>query len=118
MKFVHELFARFGVVDTLVSDNESQFMSGELRDFCETYQIEHITIPPYHPRFNEQDERFLDNLKRALKKARATRTERALQQFLQVYRIAPNNKTPASQSLAEVMFARRIRSVYSKLLPK
>ena len=31
------------VVDTLVSDYGSQFMSGEFRDFCETYQIEHIT---------------------------------------------------------------------------
>ena len=32
--------------------------------------------------------------------------------------ITPNNKTPASQWLAEVLFARRIRSVYDKLLPK
>ena len=52
------------------------------------------------------------------KKVRATPTEKALQQFLQVYRITPNNKTPVSQSPAEVMFARIIRSVYNKLLPK
>ena len=57
-------------------------------------------------------------MKRALKKTSATPTERALQQFLQVYRIIPNNKTPASQSPAGVMFARRIRSVYDKLLLK
>ena len=44
--------------------------------------------------------------------------EKAFQQFLQVYKIMPNMKTPASQSPAEVMFARRIRSVYDKLLPK
>ena len=45
-------------------------------------------------------------------------TEKALQQFLQVYRTPPNMKTSASQSPAEVMFARQIRSVYDKLLPK
>ena len=47
------------------------------------------------------------------KKARATPTE-----FFQVYRIIPNNKTPASQSPVEVMFAHRIRSFYDKILPK
>ena len=54
IKFLHELFATFGVVDTLVFDNRSQFTSGEFRDFCETYQIEHITILPYHPISNGQ----------------------------------------------------------------
>ena len=44
IKFLHELFARFGVLDTLLSENGSQFTSREFRDFCETYQIEHITI--------------------------------------------------------------------------
>ena len=34
IKFQHELFARFGVVDTLVFDNGSQFTSGKFRDFC------------------------------------------------------------------------------------
>ena len=69
-------------------------------------------------RSNRQAERFVDTLKRAWKNVRATSTKKALQQFLQVYRFTPNNKTPASQSPAEVMFACRIRSVYDKLLPK
>ena len=42
----------------------------------------------------------------------------ALRQLLQVHRMISNNKTPASQSPTEVMFARRIPSVYDKLLPK
>ena len=118
IKFLHELFTRFGVMDTLVSHNGSQFMSGEFRDFCETYQIECITISLHHPRSNGQAERFVNTLKRALKKARSTLTKRALQQFLQIYRITPNNKTPTSQSSAAVMFACRIRSGYDKLLLK
>ena len=118
IKFLHELFTNLGVVDTLVSDNGSQFTSGEFRDFCETYQIEHIIIPLYHPRSNGQAKRFVDILKRAWKKVRATPTEKALQQFLQIYRIICNNKMLASQSPADVMFAHQIRSVYDKLLLK
>ena len=39
-------------------------------------------------------------------------------QFLQVYRITPNPSTPLAVSPAETMFARKIRSVFDKLLPK
>ena len=108
IKFLHELFARFGVVDTIVFDNESQFISREFKDFCESYQIDHITTALFHLRSNGQAKQFLDTLKRALKKVRATPTEKGLQQFLQVYRITLNNKMPASQSPAKMMFACRI----------
>ena len=108
IKFLYKLFARFGIVDLIVTDNRSQFASKDFKEFCEIYQIKHITTAPFHPGSNGQAERFMDTLKRALKKASITPTEKALQQFLQVYRITCNMKTLASQSLAEVMFARRI----------
>ena len=117
IKVLHELFARFGVVDTLVTDNGTQFTSGEFKHFCECFQVKHITTPAYHPRSNGMAERFVDTMKRSLKKARGTPTEKALQQFLQVYRITPNTNTPGSLPPAEVMFARKIKSVFDKLLP-
>ena len=43
--FLHELFARFGVVDCVVCDNGSQFTSVEFKEFCEIFQIKHITTP-------------------------------------------------------------------------
>ena len=68
IKFLRGLFARFGVVNTLVSDNGSQFTSREFKDFCESYQINHVTTAAFHPWSNRQAERFVDTLKRALKK--------------------------------------------------
>ena len=116
--FIHEQFARFGVVDCVVSDNGSQFTSVEFKEFFEIFQIKHITTPQYHLRSNGQGERFVDTLKRALKKASGTPTNKALQQFLQVYRITSNPNTPLAVSPAETMFARKIRSVFDKLLAK
>ena len=114
---LHELFPRFGVVDCVVSDNGSQFTSVKFKEFCEIFQIKNITTPQYHPRSNGQVERFVDTLKRALKKPSGTPTDKALQQFLQVFRITPNPNTPLAVSPAEKMFARN-RRFLDKLLPK
>ena len=77
-----------------------------------------IMITLYHPKSKGQTKNFVDTLKRALKKARSTPTGKALQQFLQVYRITPNNKRTIFITPAEVMFVCKIRSVFHKLLPK
>ena len=113
--FQHE---RFGVVYCVVSVNGSQFTSVEFKRFCEIFQIKHITTPQYHPRSNGQAERFVETLKRALKQASGTPTDKALQQILQLYRVTPNPNTPLAVSPAETMFARKIISVFDKLLPK
>ena len=52
--FPHELFTRFGVPDTIVSDNGTQFISNEFKEFCKTLVVEHITITPFHLRSNGQ----------------------------------------------------------------
>ena len=61
--FLHELFARFVVVDCVVTDNATQSTLSEFRFFCKTYQVDHITTPQYPPRSNGQAERFVDTLK-------------------------------------------------------
>ena len=74
-----------------------------IASICILHESAYTTLPDqsYHPRSNRQIKCFIDTLKRTLKKARGTPTGKALQQFLQVYRIIPNDTTP-SLPLAEV----------------
>ena len=113
-----DLFARFGVPEKIVSDNGTQFTGSDFRNFCKSLTIEHVTTSPYHPRSNGQAERFVDTFKRAIKKNSGMDTDEAsLQQFLSVYRITPNPNTVSGKSPAELMFSRKIRSVFDRLLP-
>ena len=58
------------------------------------------------------------HLKKGFKNALGTPTDRAWQQFLQVYRITPTPNTPMGRPPAETMFARKIKSVFDKLIPR
>ena len=112
------LFSRFGVPKTIVSDNGTQFTSKELEEFCKALSIEHLTTAIYHPRSNGLAERFVDTFKRVLKKNQGMDTdEKSLEIFLSVYRITPNPNTNAGLSPAELMFARKIRSAFDRILP-
>lgn len=65
---LQDLFFRFGIPDTIVSDNRSQFTSADFKEFCKCQMTEHMSTSPYHPRSNGQVERFVETFKRALKK--------------------------------------------------
>ena len=60
IRTLRELFARFGVVDCIVSNNGTQFTSGDFKEFSEDFQVNRIITPPYHPRSNRLAERFVD----------------------------------------------------------
>nr|XP_049462951.1 uncharacterized protein K02A2.6-like [Anopheles coluzzii] len=110
ISMLRSIFARFGMPEKLVSDNGAQFTSDAFKDYCKQSGIEHIKTPPFYPQSNGQAERFVDTMKRALKKIQSEdiSTETALDTFLQTYRSTPhpalNQRTPA-----EVLFNRNIR---------
>ena len=77
-----------------------------------------MTASVYYPRSNGQTERFVVTFKRALRKNQVMDTnERSIQKFLAVYRITPNSNTDLGLSPASLMFARKILSVFDRLLP-
>lgn len=62
-----EMFARFGLVRTIVTDNATNFTSTVFKDFCRANGINHVTIAPYHPASNGQAENSVRTVKRAIK---------------------------------------------------
>ena len=108
--FLHELFARFEVVDCLVSDNGTQ--SGDFKDFCETFQINYIMIASYYTKSSGLAERFVDTLKRAPKKARGTPTEKSPA-------TVPSSLPPAKSGLyLTSYYSNKLKSVEQTLSPK
>ena len=61
-----EIFSRFGVLETLVSDNSTAFSSVKFSTFCQQNSINHVRTPPFHPQSNGQVECLVDTFKRAL----------------------------------------------------
>ncbi|XP_062711752.1 uncharacterized protein K02A2.6-like [Aedes albopictus] len=121
LDILQEIFARFGNPRTLVSDNGTQFVSARFKQFCDENGITHLTIAPYHPQSNGQAERFVDTLKRGLRKLREggkTTTFQHLQTFLSVYRSTPNRSAPNGKSPAELFLGRTVSTPLDLLKPR
>ena len=116
---LRNIFARFGMPETLVSDNGPQFTSALFAEFCNSSGIEHITTAPFHLQSNGQAERFVDTLKRALRKIQSDETslDETLELFLMTYRSTPNAQLSQQKSPAEEMFGRPIRTALELLRP-
>ncbi|PIO53247.1 integrase core domain protein, partial [Teladorsagia circumcincta] len=101
VKELKKMFARYGIPQTIVSDNGTQFTSEQFKRMCEEGGITHVRTAPYHPQSKGQAERFVDTLKRGIKKLEGEEkpSEETLNVILQAYRSTPNdclnNKTPA-----------------------
>ena len=52
IRFLHEIFARFGIPDITVSDNGTQFTAKEFKYFCKAFLIVHIATALFHLRSN------------------------------------------------------------------
>ena len=114
---LNEIFSHFGVPKILVNDNGTQFTGREFKEFCTSLSTDHMTMAVYHPRSNGQVEKFVDTFKRALRKNQGVDTnERSIQKFLAVYRIPSNPNMNSGLSPAELMFVRKIWSVFDRLL--
>ena len=111
------LFAKYGLPEQLVSDNEPQFTSEDFAHFMKANGIKHIRSAPYHPSSNGLVERFVQTSKRAMKagekdgQALSTR----LSQFLLCYRSTPHTTTNVSPG--ELFLQRKIHTRFDLLKP-
>ena len=64
-------FARYGIPNTVRSDNGPQFTATECQQFAREWDFEHITSSPYYAQSNGKVEKAVSTAKRILKKAKA-----------------------------------------------
>ena len=65
-----EHFGRYGIPETVISDNGPQFCSHEYTAFAKDWDFTHVTSSPYHSQSNGKAESAVKIAKSLLKKAR------------------------------------------------
>ena len=63
---IKDVFAHFGVVSCLISDNGPQLVSAKFKDFASKYGFDHVTTSPYLPNSNGEAERAVRTAKQIL----------------------------------------------------
>lgn len=116
---LREVMSRFGIVDTIVSDNGSQFTSHEFKEFIENNGIHHILTAPGHPATNGQAENSVKTVKKSLsiifQKHGSKNMDSIINKFLFDYRITKHcttNETPM-----KLMLGREVKSRFSLMKP-
>ena len=121
IEILRDLFASYGLPETIVSDNGPGFVSKEFQRFTEANGIRHIVSPPYHPASNGAAERAVQVVKQALRKQvfdsrdAGCSLQHQLSNFLLKYRCTPHTVT--GQSPAELFLKRPLRNSLSLLKP-
>jgi len=109
------VFARFGLPETVVTDNGTCFVSAEFETFLRKNGIKHFTSAPYHPASNGMAERAVQILKMGLKKITKGSISERLAKILMSYRLTPQTTTGISP--AELLLGKRPRSRLDLLKP-
>ena len=99
-------FARFGIPETVISDNGPQFSADEFAEFSRDWDFRHTTSSPGYPQSNGLAERTVQTVKRLLTKAQEDKTSPLL--GILEYR---NTPVDGLKSPAQLMMTRQLRSI-------
>lgn len=111
---LREIFARFGIPITLVSDNGPPFQSSKFEQFCTKNKIRHITSPVYHPNSNGAVEVAVKSFKHSLTKMimdnkSSDSVSTLVSRYLLTYRNTPHWVT--EKAPAELLLGRNVRTI-------
>ena len=109
------MFARFGIPESLVSDNGPCFISKEFKDFLRKNGVMHITSAPYHPASNGLAERAVRIVKEGLRKMKTGTISDKIARLLFQYRMTPQSVIKLSP--AELLLGRCLRGRLNMLHP-
>lgn len=103
------IFSRQGIPNCLVTDNGPEFSSYRFGEFSDNWEFKHIKSSPRYPQSNGQVERFIQTVKKTLKKAIADNKD----PFLALLDLR-NTPVDGIHSPANILMNRHLRD----LLPK
>ena len=117
IKVLRSWFSRYGLPNQIVSDNGPQFVSKEFKSFCKRNGIVHITVPRYHQSSNGEAERFVQTVKKGLKRSQTKRVDfrENLENFMFAQRNTPSPVTGFAPS--ELFIGRRLKSRLDLIRP-
>lgn len=99
------IFSRHGIPEKLVSDN-MPFNSFEFRKFCNDWEVNLVTSSPRYPQSNGLAERYVQTMKRLLKKAKYCNND----SFLSLLEFRNTPISGMSASPAELLMSRKLRT--------
>jgi len=106
VKFLKKTFARYGIPETLISDNGSQYASREFQKFAAEWEFDCVTSSPHYPKSNGKSESAVKTCKRLMKKALAGKCD--FYKALLDWRNTPTADTMLSP--VQRLFGRRTRT--------
>ena len=115
IKKMRSTFATFGIPETLVTDNGSNFTSSEFEEFLKANGIRHIKTAPYHPASNGLAEWAVQTFKSGMKKLTIGSLGTRVARFLFTYRITP--QTTKGSSPSELLLGHRLHCHLDFLYP-
>ena len=109
VRAMRNMFSCYGIQDTVVSDNGTNFISQEFFQFLSENGVEHVQTAPKHPSSNGLAERAVQTVKHGIKKLLGGDIQTKLDKFLLRYRVTPQattGKTPSELFLKCVLRTR------------
>ena len=105
IKCLKHWFSMYGLPNQLVSDNGKQFTSQEFKNY-KLSGIKHVCVAAYHQSSNGQAERYVQIVKKGLKRNSTGNLQETLDDILMVHRSSPSTatgKTPSQLFLGREM---------------
>ena len=92
INLIDKWVSRYGIPNQIVTDNGTQFTSGQFKSQIKQNDINHITSPAFHQSSNGCAERAVQTLKKTLLKNEVSREhfQKQIYQVLMRYRATPN----------------------------
>ena len=117
INLIDKWVSRYGIPNQIVTDNATQFTSGQFKSHMKQNDINHITSPAFHQSSNGCAERAVQTLKKTLLKNEVSREhfQKKIDEVLMRYRATPNYTeiTPSGRFLG-----RNIRTHLDLIKPK